>query len=378
MRSLFVPLFAASAFVSTVSAATQKYVDFEPSRLWLDDKGVHINAHGGGILFDNGKYYWFGEHKVGGDVGNYAQVGVHCYSSKDLMNWKDEGIALPVVEDDPNHPIAKGCILERPKVVFNKKTGKYVMWFHLELKGKGYGAAYSGTAVADKVTGPYKFVKAGRINPKKWPLNMPKEEQNIPSDHQTPQMTGSFFPEGSQPYAFLKRDFEGGQMARDMTVFVDDDDKAYHIYSSEENGTMHIAELTDDYQGHTGKYIRIFPGRFMEAPAICKRNGKYYLIASGCSGWAPNKARSGVADSIMGEWKELNNPCVGDNAEITFGSQSTFIIPVQGKKDEFIFMADEWRPKDAIDGRYIWIPMVFEGDQIKLENKKSWALPKES
>ena len=97
---------------------------------------ARINAHGGGILYDKGTYYWYGEHKVEGDAGNYAQVGVHCYSSKDLYNWKDEGIALKVVEGDHSHPIAKGCILERPKVVYNKKTGKYVMWFHLELKGK--------------------------------------------------------------------------------------------------------------------------------------------------------------------------------------------------------------------------------------------------
>lgn len=48
-------------------------------------------------------------------------------------------------------------------------------------------------------------------------------------------------------------------MSRDMTLFVDDDGKAYHIYSSEENLTLHIAELTDDYLGHSGRYIRIFP-----------------------------------------------------------------------------------------------------------------------
>ena len=83
----------------------------------------------------------------------FAQVGVHCYSSKDLYNWKDEGIALSV-SDDESSPIVKGCILERPKVIFNKKTGKYVMWFHLEPKGAGYSGAQSGVAVSDKVTGP--------------------------------------------------------------------------------------------------------------------------------------------------------------------------------------------------------------------------------
>ena len=31
--------------------------------------------------------------------------------------------------------------MERPKVIYNKQTGKFVMWFHLELKGRGYGPA---------------------------------------------------------------------------------------------------------------------------------------------------------------------------------------------------------------------------------------------
>ena len=31
------------------------------------------------------------------------------------------------------------------------------MWFHLELRGKGYKAARAGLAISDKVTGPYTF-----------------------------------------------------------------------------------------------------------------------------------------------------------------------------------------------------------------------------
>lgn len=97
-------------------------------------------------------------------------------------------------------------------------------------------------------------------------------------------------------------------MARDMNLFVDDDGIAYHIYSSEENSTLHISQLTDDYTSYSGKYARFFPGRFMEAPALFKQKGKYYLIMSGCTGWAPNAGRSAVASSIWGPWKELENP----------------------------------------------------------------------
>lgn len=80
--------------------------EFRPGAQWLDDKGVPINAHGGGILFHDGIYYWFGEHKVAGNAGNKAQVGVHVYSSTNLYSWKDEGIAL-AVSQDPKSEIAR-------------------------------------------------------------------------------------------------------------------------------------------------------------------------------------------------------------------------------------------------------------------------------
>ena len=59
--------------------------------------------------------------------------------------------------------VTAGCVIERPKVIYNNKTDKFVLWFHLELKGQGYSAAQTGVAVADKPTGPYSFLKA--LNP---------------------------------------------------------------------------------------------------------------------------------------------------------------------------------------------------------------------
>ena len=66
------------------------------------------------------------------------------------------------------------------------------------------------------------------------------------------------------------RDFKGGQMARDMNLFVDDDGTAYHIYSSEENSTLHISKLTDDYLSYSGQYFRAFVGRYMEGATLFK------------------------------------------------------------------------------------------------------------
>ena len=61
---------------------------FRPGELWPDNSGTPINAHGGGFLFRNGVYYWFGEFKTAGPGGNAANVGVSVYSSRDLYHWR--------------------------------------------------------------------------------------------------------------------------------------------------------------------------------------------------------------------------------------------------------------------------------------------------
>ena len=323
---------------------------------WNDTEGNYINAHGGGILVHNGKYYWFGEHRPA--KGPSTLVGVNCYSSTDLEKWKYEGVALSVSEEKGSD-IGRGCIIERPKVIYNQRTGKFVMWFHLELRGKGYEAARTAVAVSDTPEGPYRFVRSGRVNPGKWPRNMTELERNISEG-------GEIYKEWWTPEwykavekgMFVRRDFQGGQMARDMTLFVDDNGKAYHIYSSEENLTLHIAELSDDYLEHTGQYIRIFPCGHNEAPAIFKKDGVYWMITSGCTGWKPNEARMFSASSIWGPWTQHPNPCRGMGAEKTFGAQGTYVLCLP--KGKYIFMADVWEPKSLMYSDYLWLPIEFD------------------
>ena len=314
----------------------QKNMAFIPGQVWNDTDGNPINAHGGGLHYHNGTYYWYGEYKKGKTIlPDWATwecyrtdvTGVGCYSSKDLLNWKFEGIVLPAVKDDPNHDLHPSKVLERPKVIFNKKTGKFVMWAHVE--SADYSKACAGVAIADSPVGPFVY-------------------------------QGSFRPNNA--------------MSRDQTVFVDDDGKAYHIFSSEENLTLHIAELTDDYLYHTGRYARMAPGGENEAPAIFKKDGTYWMITSGCTGWAPNEARMFSASHIMGPWKQHPNPCVGTDAAITFGGQSTYIIKVENREDTYIFMGDIWRPEHPADSRYLWLPIRFQDGRPVLEWMDSWSL----
>jgi hypothetical protein len=342
-----------SALIFVISfAAVADQLEIVPGAIWNDTDGHPINAHGGGMLFYNGVYYWYGEFKQGKTYlpdcnkswgGTRVDViGISCYSSTNLYDWQNEGIVLPAVTNDPNHDLNPSRALERPKVIYNVNTKKFVMWMHID--NARYSAARSGVAVSGKPTGPFVYLGSFRPNAGVWP-------ENVTDTDKQPGLTN-----------FLARDFVGGQMARDMTVFVDEDGNAYQFYSSEENPTMQVSLLTDDYLRPAGKYWRAFIGRSMEAPTVFKHAGKYYLIASGCTAWAPNAARSAVADHIWGPWTEIGNPCVGVDADKTFHSQSTFILPVAGQPDKCIFIADRWNQWNLPDSRYVWLPLAFALD----------------
>ncbi|WP_343555527.1 family 43 glycosylhydrolase [Sphingobacterium sp.] len=295
---------------------------FKPGEIWKDQSGNLINAHGGGVLYQNGKYYWYGEKR-----GGTTSQGVNVYSSNDLYNWKFEGLALtPSV--DSTSDIAWGCIMERPKVIYHEQLKKYVMWFHLELKGQGYAAARAAVAISESPIGPFQFVHSFRPNT---------------------------------------------NMSRDMGLFVDTDGKAYQIYSSDENYALRMVQLTDDYLHVTAKDSLLFRNH-REAPALFKHRDKYYLITSGCTGWAPNRAEIHVADDLFGPWKSLGDPMNGPNSALTFGGQSTYVLPIAGKKDSFIFMADRWNPKDLKDSRYIWLPIDLENGKVQINWKDQWDL----
>lgn len=349
------------AAVAVMTAAALAQTPGRNGDVWPDTEGIHINAHGGCVTRFGDTWYWYGENRP--RPGDDNPGGVSVYISPDLKTWTRVGIALATVADTLS-PIARGCIIERPKVVYCPSTGKYVMWFHNELPGRGYSAAMAGVAVSDSPAGPFVHLHSGRVNPGIWPENM-AGQQRVPRDtasERQPWWTDSWRADVIDGM-LVRRDIEGGQMSRDMTVFVDPHSgKAYHIYSSEENLTLHIAELTEDYVGHTGRYIRIFPTGHNEAPAVFMHGGRYWMIASGCTGWAPNKARLMSCDSIMGQWEQHDNPCVGKDADLTFGGQSNFVLDMGD--GSLIAMFDIWRPKTLYDSRHMWLPIEFGSDGL--------------
>jgi beta-xylosidase len=280
---------------------------FHPGEIWPDTNGLPINAHSGGILHHEGVYYWYGECRPEGSPSLDVVTGVSCYRSTDLLNWDNLGIALSTVHDDPEHPLTIGCKIERPKVLYNSATGKFVMWWHHDIKGWGHAGAYAGVAVSDTPEGPFCFIEILHPN---W------------------------------------------RMCRDCTLFQDTDGSAYFVYATDDNSNLCIHRLSEDFLKPTEMAMKVFPGRFMEAPCIFKHEDRYFFIGSDCTGWLPNEARSASAPSIWGPWKELGNPCLGEGAEMTFGTQGTYVLPVANQPGVFVFMADRWNPENLSDSRY--------------------------
>jgi hypothetical protein len=323
--------------LGAVTTQAQKLTSITPAKVWLDNRGVPINAHGGGILFHKNKYYWYGEHKLEGkSEAQFADGGIHCYSSTDLINWNDEGLVLSVDYRDSTSDLAYGCILERPKVVYNEKNRQFVAYFKLYLKGVGYETSNVGVAIADKPNGPFTY-------------------------HH--KFHGGGSPKGSG----------------DFSMFKDDDGNLYHLTVRKPDKAFVIGRLDTDYYYPEGDYQA---GKGIElhteAPAVIKRNGVYHMLGSGSSGWKPNIARYYSTNNIMGEWSYHGNPCHGYNkidslgVEKTYGGQSSFIIPVQGKQDAYIAMFDIWRPENPIAGRYIWLPIDFTCGKMTITWRDSW------
>ena len=260
--------------------------------VWKDTQGNPLHAHGGYMIFHEGYYYWYGEDRR----DNFY---VSCYRSQNLTDWefrnhilttnsKMEGYrvrtTLKLINED-----GKKVNLERPKVLYNKKTNKFVMWAHFE-NGKNYLDAAVAIATCDTPDGDFTY--HGHFN----------------------------------PY---------GYMSRDCTLYQEEDGTAYFISASRDNADLHVYRLSDDYMNVDCLVHSLWQGEYREAPAVVKGKYQYYMISSFCTGWAPNQGKYAWADSIEGRWSSLKE--IGD--ETTYDSQSAFLLNVNGK---LLYVGDRW------------------------------------
>lgn len=156
-----------------------------------------------------------------------------------MRTWDFRNNLISYDESVPD--LGENRIIERPKVIYNTATDKYVMWMHVD--SSDYGDARAGVATSDSICGDYTYIRSER------PL---------------------------------------GNIARDMTLFLDDDDVAYLIAEDRDEGT-HFFKLSDDFLEIESNVATIPFSQTpaLESPAVFKVNGVYYFLASRLTGWDP-------------------------------------------------------------------------------------------
>ena len=320
MNSMAAPIFRcfSALFVLGIISASAEPQLIKPGEIWPDDRGQHIQAHGGGILKVGDTFYWFGEERSRGLNPTYRYVS--CYSSTNLAQWTFRKDALKVY--DPEH-FRPGWILERPKVFYNARTKKFVMYMHVD--DASYRLARVGVAISDTVDGNYQWVKSFR------PL---------------------------------------GHESRDIGQFVDDDGTAYLIFEDRPFG-FRIAKLSDDFLS-IEKEMCLIP-MHMEGGAVVHYNGLYYAIGSALTGWNANPNKFATAKSLAGPWSDFKD--IAPPEKNTYGAQSTMMLKVIGTKTTtVIFMGDIWKPATQWDSRYLWMPLEIGDGKLSLPEPSDWTL----
>ncbi|MEU2776282.1 RICIN domain-containing protein [Streptomyces sp. NPDC007162] len=303
LLSLCLAVIGALATAGPAAAAAQTVTN---GTQFTDTSGNIVHAHGGGVVKVGSYYYWFGEDRNSDNTFK----SVDAYRSTDLKTWEFRGHVLT----QSSATELGTAYIERPKVIYNASTGKFVMWMHKE-NGVDYSEARAAVAVSDTVDGTYTY-------------------------------QGSFRPLGQY-------------MSRDLTTYVDTDGTAYMVSAANENADLQIYRLTADYTGIDSLVANPWAGASREAPALFKRGGVYFMLTSAATGWSPNQQKYATATSLAGPWTSWTN--VGDST--AYGSQTAYVLPVSGTSGtSYLYMGDRWGNSfggTVNDSRYVWLPLTF-------------------
>lgn len=305
-----------------------------PGKVWRDNQGRRIQAHAGGILYEDGVYYWYGENKEKTDgKSTIWTYGIRIYSSGDLYNWKDEGCIIPPNLEDSESDLWPEKYVDRPHILKCGHTGKYVCW--LKLSGN---QSYFTVLQADRLMGPY-IIMAQKY----------------------------------QPFGIQVGDFD---------MILDDRGKGYLFVEADHDRVLGM-ELSEDYlravRQVSSQYAGLHPPFCREGIAVFERRGIQYMLTSGMSGYIPNESDCAWAESWEDSFASMGNPHVEDASNASFNSQISQVFKVPGKKDLYIALADRWVPEYSMDARKTdifrrAIASSYEPEkyQVTEEERKIW------
>ena len=166
----------------------------------------------------DGRYWIYPSHDIAGSAF-WDMRDWHCFSSSDLVQWKDHGVifALDDVSWADRWAWAPDCM---------KRNGKYYFYFTADDR--------IGVAVSDSPDGPFKDA-----------LGKPLIEKD-----------------------------ESGTRVMDPAIFIDDDGQAYLYFGQ---NALRVVKLKEDMISRDGEIISLEVKNFHEGAWMHKRNGLYYL-----------------------------------------------------------------------------------------------------
>jgi ricin-type beta-trefoil lectin protein/glycosyl hydrolase family 43 len=307
---------AVVASAATAQPAQAATATVTPATAWTDTAGNRLQAHGAGIFRVGSTYYMVGEDKSAGSTF----TAVACYSSTDLVHWARQTNAL---SRQSSGDLAAGRIVERPKVLYNGTTGRYVMWMHID--NTAYQDRRAGVATSTSPCGPYTYLGAGD------PL---------------------------------------GHQSRDLGLFKDDDGTAYLMHD-DPAGSLRIDRLSADYTT-AQQAVASFPE--LEAPAIAKVGGRYFLLGSHLTGWGTNDNVYATATSLSGPWSAFTD--VAPSGTRTYDSQTSFLLPVTGSAGtSYVYVGDRWNAGDLNSSLPVWLPIsLTDRGTAALSWYPSWGI----
>ena len=249
----------------------------------------------------------------------------------------------------------------RPKLLYNEASKSYVLWFNFQTPTPNVPGYYT-VATAAQPWGPFTIVK-----------------ENVP----------------------VKNPLNG-----DFNLFKDDDGTGYIVYNSDVNGgsscgachippcdcgfQMSVEILSDDYTSSTLKNSGWIGAPTVEAPAMFKRKGVYYLLFDRLSCFGPQGSGAVVYTSTkpMGPYTAQNN--INRNGPFRESQLGFIIVPAQQtfiaqiSKDQFVWQGDMWNsyidPKTRRNVKAFdyqaWLPLEFtkNGNISKLVWQDTWAI----
>lgn len=289
--------------------ATAQTVTVRNGAKFIGTNGDPVDAHGAGVIKVGSYYYMVGENRD----SNWKFKALSMYRSSNLRDWEWRNDILK----STSHSSLVGINLERPKVIYNAATNKYVMWAHKE-NGQNYNDARVLVATSSTVDGNYALV--GEFRPT---ING--------TDHES----------------------------RDMNLFLDTDGQGYMISAARVNQDLNIYRLNSSFT-NVSALVKVIAGHHREAPALFRRNNVYFLITSGATDWNPNQQKYQTATSLSGNW--TNPTDFGDDRG--YNTQTNFVLPVTGTNGttSYLYMGDQWGPAfglTAMESGYVWLPLSF-------------------